>query len=954
MIEKFIASLQNADTSEYRSIPFWSWNDELEIEELKRQILWMKENNIGGFFMHARSGLKTEYLSEDWFECIKACVEEALENGMDAWAYDENGWPSGFVGGKLLENEEDRDCYILHSVGEYDEKATVSYLIDGNRLIRTDKGGNGEYLNVFIETAVSTTDILNPDLVRRFLELTHNEYKKRFGEDFSKKIKGFFTDEPQYQRWKTSYSRMLPAYFKEHYNIDILDELGLLILKKDGYRQFRYRYWKAMQELMLNNFAKQLYEWCDKNGVQLTGHYAQEDSLGLQMTSNAGVMPFYQYEHIPGIDWLGRATDSEITVKQLSSAAEQLGKKKVLTETFGCCGWDISPAELGRILGYQLANGVNMFCQHLIPYAEHGNRKRDFPAHFSPMNPWVKEKFGDFNEVFTKLGYLLGESVKKTNVAILHPIRSVYFDYVRELEDEQFGVAEIENGFKNTCDMLIKRNIAHHYLDETLLAQYGFLNGDRIGCGKLEYEYLILPPLYTMDIKTEELLRKYINNGGKVLLMGKKPHLLETEPFEYEYLESNCTIEDIVNSQPYRVLDANTELISVMAEFEGIPYIFVQNASAKKGFKQTFVLDEEYKSFYKVDPMTMQTVKTPLTIELSANEFGLFIPSKENFEDNKKVKNYNLRFKDAEVSFDKNILTIDKVSFSNDGINYSKLYYTTALYEKLIKEKYDGKLYLKYEFEVKDIPSDIGICAEEYSIKDATLNGNAVSFNNEKDWYRHFCTADASSLIKEGRNEYIIALDWKYDENVYMALFGENVTESLKNCLLNQNEIEAIYIYGKFGVYSEKEFVLADHKDFLRADNFYIGKTPEKISEPVTDGMPFFSGNLTLSKNINFEDTSVRMTVDGNFQTATLKINGKTVKNVMFERNVDVSEYLKVGDNLIEAEITVSLYNTFGPHHFINEKYSDVSPFNFELTDKWEDGESEYYRQEYDFLKLYT
>ena len=48
-------------------LPFWSWNDELEIEKLIQQIREMHKNGYGGFFMHARSGLKTDYLKEKWF-----------------------------------------------------------------------------------------------------------------------------------------------------------------------------------------------------------------------------------------------------------------------------------------------------------------------------------------------------------------------------------------------------------------------------------------------------------------------------------------------------------------------------------------------------------------------------------------------------------------------------------------------------------------------------------------------------------------------------------------------------------------------------------------------------------------------------------------------------------------------------------------------------------------------
>ena len=69
----------------YQCIPFWSWNDELDEEGLVEQVEWMNENGVGGFFMHARGGLKTEYLGEKWFDCIKACSEKAEELGMHAY-----------------------------------------------------------------------------------------------------------------------------------------------------------------------------------------------------------------------------------------------------------------------------------------------------------------------------------------------------------------------------------------------------------------------------------------------------------------------------------------------------------------------------------------------------------------------------------------------------------------------------------------------------------------------------------------------------------------------------------------------------------------------------------------------------------------------------------------------------------------------------------------------------
>ena len=83
----------------YRPIPFWSWNEKLDIAETKEQIRMMDEAGIGGFFMHARGGLQTSYMEEEWFENVEAAVEEGKNRNMRPWAYDENGWPSGFGNG---------------------------------------------------------------------------------------------------------------------------------------------------------------------------------------------------------------------------------------------------------------------------------------------------------------------------------------------------------------------------------------------------------------------------------------------------------------------------------------------------------------------------------------------------------------------------------------------------------------------------------------------------------------------------------------------------------------------------------------------------------------------------------------------------------------------------------------------------------------------------------------
>ena len=928
--------------NDYQPLPFWSWNDKLEREELRHQIQWMHENDIGGFFMHARGGLKTEYLSEDWMKCIEACCEEASALGMQAWAYDENGWPSGFVGGKLLEEESNRDKYLIYTIGEFDEEADVSYFLGEEKLIRVDglQSREGEYLNIDIKTSASTVDILNPEVVDQFLENTHCKYKEQFGDTIADKIKGFFTDEPQYYRWGTSYTPMLVKLFEEEYQEDIFEQLGLLFVEKEGYRTFRYRYWCAMQKLMLENWAKKVYDWCEQNQVKLTGHYIEETTLGYQIMCCGGVMPFYEYEHIPGIDWLHSATGNELPPRQVGSAARQLGKKQVLTESFAACGWDVTPAQLRRIVGFQYANGVNMLCQHLLPYSEHGQRKRDYPAHFNKLNPWVKEHFKEFNDYFANLGYLLAEGEEPVNVAVLHPIRSAYLDYKRD--QDQFCIQELEEKLSEACRLLSRRGIAYHFLDETLLEKYGFVENTEIGCGKCSYEYLVLPKIITMGAHTEKLLSQFVKNGGKVLLLDDAPQYLEGEPFAYPYLQSNCTLEDIVNVQPFRVDEYDTELYYTYRIFDGKPFLFVQNSSAVDGYTQTFRFKEKTSSFLAMDPVSMNTRKIPLTVSLEKDESLLLFPVEEAISEIEERKELELQFSEAEVEFVENYMTVDVVRYSRDGVQYSEPILTYDLFQQLLEERYEGALWLKYDFEIRTLPEHLSLMSENKDALEHRINGQKFTFTENWEDENSFMTADVTELIHQGMNSYEVILNWYQSEKTYYALFGEDVTESLKNCIAYDSEVEAIYLCGRFGVYSSSEFENCD-ADMVCAKQFYIGEIPGKVTEPVTDGFPFFRGKLTFRQKMVLETDQVVLKLLGHYLTAKVWVNGQKAGELLFDRKIDISPYACCGNNDIKVEFTIGNRNFLGPFH-LDGVEGFIGPGSFEecTLPKGEDGHYRY------------
>lgn len=955
---KKLTELLNGNLRDYRPIPFWSWNDDLQPDELVRQIHDMKDKGIGGFFMHARGGLETEYLSDRWFECIKACIEESKKVDMNAWSYDENGWPSGFAGMKLLEDPANHENYLGREVcSEFDEKADAVYFLDGTTLKRVfEPCGNGTYVNVTVLTNPSVVDILDKDIVRKFIDITHERYFKECGADFGTFMKGFFTDEPQYYRWDTAYSKVLIPYFKQEYGIELWDEIGKLFVDCDGAYAFRYKYWNALHKFFIESFAKQIYDWCDEHGCQLTGHAVEESRMFAQMWCCGGVMDFYEYEHIPGIDWLGRTVVDELITKQIGSACEQLGKKHVLTETFACCGWDVTPAELKRIAEWQYVGGVNLMCTHLSPYSIRGQRKRDYPLHYSEHNSW-HEKFRHFNDYFTNLGYVLAESKNRVDTLVLHPIKTAYLTYDRR--SDYLSIKELDDTFMELIEDLGAKNVPHHFGDENLMAKHASVENGVLKIGKCEYKYVIMPWMKTLDKTTYALLKDFIAQGGKLVMERGKPEYLEGEPCDFADLTQTATMADVINNLEYTIETDSTKVRSAYRTGEFGTFLYVVNLD-ERGVDLKIKLNSKYPVIYDLE--TKQT--KPLTIVDGKVELHLdFAGSAVIFESDEpyaiqcasEQKDIDVSGEWKVVGMTDNSLTIDKARLSFDGVNYGDKTFIPAIFNSLIKKQYLGKIYLEYEFTAKEIPQNIYLESERMGIISCSVNGKKIEFTGVGSLDRSFITADIANLVKVGANEIIYEIDFYQSEHVYFVL--SDVTpekESLKNCLSYNTELESIYVRGNFGVYddgvtfdesgamiTQGEHYIAKAKTALLPDNFTV------------QGLLFFAGKLEVEKQLTIEKGASKLHLTGRKAVAEVFVDGEFVKMLMFEDSVDLSAYADGKEHTVKLVLYASNRNIFGPHHFVIPEPMSVSPYTFDFIGGWkEDNTCEHYNERYAFVKF--
>ncbi|MBR7078511.1 MAG: hypothetical protein IKI41_07180 [Clostridia bacterium] len=983
----------------YGGIPFWSWNDKLEPEELRRQIRGMHDLGMKGYFMHARGGLETEYLSDDWFECVDACIDEGKKIGMESWSYDENGWPSGFGGGIVLQDPKNFASYLTYQ--EFDEFPelkpenapevrplsvyTVSADDEGRtvytRTLKPVDGYDGKYCAVMQNYDSSYVDVLDEKVIAKFIECTHEEYMRRNPDEFGKAMPGFFTDEPQYYRYATPWSTVIPAKFREKYGYDPFDGLIAMFKDFDGAREFRYDYYYLCHELFIEAFPKQIYEWCDRNGAKLTGHAVEESALNGQMWCCGGVMPFYEFEHMPGMDYLGRNVGNDLAPKQLGSVAAQLGKKKVLTETFACCGWDVSPVELKRIADLQYASGINVMCHHLYAYSIRGQRKRDYPANYSEHLPW-QNAFGDFVKYYNRLGFVLSLGEEEVNTLIIHPMHSAYLDYLRG--PDRATTAALDDALVEIMNYFSDRQMSYHFGDEVLMRKYGKVEGNRLTVGKQSYKYVVLPKIYSLDGSTCELLKKFIANGGKVLLFDGAPDRIDGRVADLSWLKSNTTLEEIEKCNQACVRGPQGEIFAgVKLMTRNTPYgklFYITNVSGTdyphanvffagvNGLKEISLEEDDWNSGRAVREsgfINSNSVNGGGLVRTSfaSGKSRLYIEHPENEKTAAPEKNLDSKENANCVKIDgdwkftelpENQLTLDYACVSFDGgATYGEPEPVIRIFDELLRARYAGLLTLKFFFDVEDVPGTLRLCAEPLKYVSVEFNGEEIKPTGEHRLDVSFLLYDISGKTVKGRNEIVFRFDYFQRDYVYHVLYG-NVMESLRNCLAFDTEVECCYLYGSFEVKTPGTFNDGPRNSIEYRGPFSLVKQRDHVdvSDLVRNGYPFYAGKIRVEKEFTADGIDApELYVNGRFSYADVIVNGEHVKRLMFTNHCDISSYVKPGKNVLKLELCNSNRNLLGPHHFADPEPYALGPVTFSLENMWHDGKCDLFTDRYAFVR---
>lgn len=854
--------------NKYRPIPFWSWNEKLEVEETKRQIGIMHDAGLGGFFMHARGGLQTEYMSDEWFDNVEASNQVAKKFNMGSWAYDENGWPSGFGNG-----------FVNGKGVEYQQK----YLRMEDTLEHTETQicKNGDHY-FYYEINPFYVDTLDKKVIAEFINYAYEPYYKKYGNE----IEGFFTDEPQVSRNGIPWSFVFEKEYSRRYNDNILEHLEDLFIKKDGYKITRVRFWKMVTELFSESYMKQIYDWCDARNLKFTGHMVLEEDLLSQLPCSGACMPHYEYFHIPGMDWLGRNIACPSTPLQLVSVAAQMGKKQILCETFALCGHNVSFSELRRIYEWQMSRGINLLCQHLEGYSLRGLRKRDYPPAMYYQQPWW-QAYKKFNDSMSRIGMIIANGEVECDTLLIHPQTTAWICYDF---DKNEGIEEYNEKFFDAIRLIESKHVQFHLGDEIMMERHARVEGDRLIIGEMSYSTVVLPENIMFLDNTNRLLKEFADNGGKIITPDQVSENTVIDNSKITYLKRVFNDFDMHyfanNTTEYQAANINVNGMAL---------------DIMTGDLKPFAKD------YKFAPMDSLIV----------------IDKRDNAVAEVECKDLEKISLDGEwdvISVNGNALTLDRCDCYFDGELVEKNIPITSIQALACDLKREVNIRCEFKVNIEHIANDLSLVCETPEIFTYKINGKEINFVDEGYFRdRSFRKSNISKYVKNGENTIEMTCMFSQTEKTYENIEKSKIFESEKNKLAYDMEIESIYLIGDFSIKTDAEFVELE-RDGLRYNGSFVISQPKskvEIKHLEQQGFTFWCGDMTLRKTINI--SNVNSKIDFNMHginAVKLVVNGVEVDTVIWNHTqVDLSGYLKQGKNIIELTLINNLRNLLGPHH---------------------------------------
>lgn len=933
---------------EYRDVTLWMLNDELETDELKRQLREIHDKGFGAVIARTFIGLRTEYLGDAFMDRMQSIVDLAEELGMKVF-FQAGYMPSG------IPEQPPASAYVAVSAVPRGEP------VENGQVLCTDE--TYQYAEV---RELPVLDMFSRDAVGRYLAGAYEQtWFAQFGDQFGKTISSIWVDEPHFNPPQIPWGDVLQAEFEKEWGYRIDEHIPSLFTDTGDANRVRHHYWRTVTRLLLNGYFEEVFRWCEEHGVSFSGHLMGEDTLPAQIAFTGACMPLYEKMQLPGIDHLtlslnwshwkkeGEPWRFVMTPKQCSSAAHQFGRKQVLAEMYGVSSQGITFEDQKQIADWFFIHGINVRCFHGFFYSMRGRRKRIHVPHLSYQQPWWKHNRLAI-DYGSRMSYLMQQGRFCADVLVLHPVESAYGHFTSPpmksdctpATDFSPELEALNESFSMLSERLMQIHCGFEYGDEHIMAGHGSIAGGMIRIGDMSYKTVVLPDCVTLRQRTVDLLTEFIGQGGTVLAAGRLPQRIDgeehpdlralTDRFTVVENSEEALAEALHTACPPRITvtprqgDASQIFIHERELEDGTVMVLCvhtdreNGASIRLGFHQQAGIEElmcvdgtqRTHASVQRDVAAMDLDFAPLESRLllfkPQEELVARAPVEEATRPVAEISEWNIHRKTP------NALALDYARLRKGAGAFSDRIPISAIQGLLQDEDpYEGPITLQCEFEVAAVPGFIAAVIEDADQATIRINGTRVHYAG-LDYYcdPSFLPVELTPHVVSGTNVLEVDLDFKplrEPEFVLNRLFAH----------VEGSEVESMVLIGDFAVSCSRS-----QKKPLRDENvryapaFVISGEPATVSgDLIESGYPFFAGEMELSADVALDTVRTgeryRLKLPGlESCVAEIAVNGEKAGKLAWKPyGIDITDAVRPGDNRITVTLTNTLRNLLGPHH---------------------------------------
>lgn len=545
--------------SEYSLTFYWGWDGAVDKEVIARDFNEYSSKNVRAVTLEAGYNMTAKYLSPEWFDLVKYTVEKAREKDMHVWLVDEGKYPSGFAGGKFSELRPDLTMQTFRLADRFDVKSgevldrqlnnnTICVIAvnsaDGSSKVLESVNGRlnwavpeGQWNVQVIERQFRTSatrsvnnpkgqvkdgthalcDYLNPEAVSKFIEWTHEEYKKVMGDEFGKTILGFRGDEPDYgiMPWTNT----IIEEFQKQKSYDIRPFLASFT-QRGGLTDLQQRakadYWDVWSNMFSRNFFGMQAKWCKENNLEYLVHLNHEDMMTSLAVSEGDFFKCMRDVQMPGVDaiwsqiWPDKVSDYP---KYASSAAHLFGRPRAFTESFAAYKPTPNFEQAMWILNHQIVRGINMVEIMWVPASSQG---------VSGMRGWLAdERFSGAAAYLNRVCYVLSQGRPAAQIGLYYPTMSLWL-----------GNNEADANVLKIAQQLLESQRDFDFVDEQALSSLMKIEGNTlVNLSGQSYSAIVIPPVTAVSKASLERLKTFAQNGGKVIFLGAAPQFVVEKTF---------------------------------------------------------------------------------------------------------------------------------------------------------------------------------------------------------------------------------------------------------------------------------------------------------------------------------------------------------------------------------------------------------------------------------------